>query len=93
MELIYTKKFISSLKKLLRKQPGLTERVEDVLVLLSENPKNPLLGSHKLKGELSDAWACKIDYSIRLVFSYEKNPHTDIEEILLIKIGSHDEVY
>ena len=53
MELAYTSKFISSLKKLLKKNPDIKDKVETALTLLSKEPQNPLLHSHKLKGKLS----------------------------------------
>ncbi|NET83056.1 MAG: plasmid stabilization protein [Moorea sp. SIO1F2] len=52
-----------------------------------------MLRTHKLKGKLSGAWACSVEYDCRLIFNFEQNPDTLEEEILLIDIGTHDEVY
>ncbi len=38
-------------------------------------------------------WACYVDYDLRIVFDFVKNKTTDETEILLMNIGSHDEVY
>ncbi len=53
----------------------------------------PVLRTHKLKGELSSTWACTVEYDCRIVFEFVKSPVTGEEEILLIDIGTHDEVY
>jgi hypothetical protein len=34
-----------------------------------------------------------VEYDCRIVFDFVDNPETGEEEILLIDIGSHDEVY
>lgn len=60
---------------------------------LSENPFASRLRSHKLKGELKNCWACYVKYDIRIVFAIVKNEANNEQEILLLNIGSHDEVY
>ena len=42
----------------------------------------------KLTGKLSGLWAFSIDYDCRVIFKF-LNDH----EVLLIDIGTHDEVY
>ena len=54
---------------------------------------NPILRTHKLKGKLSGAWAYTVEYNCRIVFSFGENKETKEEEIILIDIGTHDEVY
>jgi len=51
------------------------------------------LHSHKLKGELAGAWACTVDYDNRILFEFVENPQPGDEEILLLTMGTHDEVY
>ncbi|WP_256875194.1 hypothetical protein [Nostoc sp. C052] len=48
--------------------------------------------THKLKGKLSGAWACSVDYDCHIVFNFVQNIESGEEEILLIDIGTHDEV-
>ena len=36
---------------------------------------------------------CETAYDCRIVFDFVKNPELPNEEILLLDIGSHDEVY
>jgi mRNA-degrading endonuclease YafQ of YafQ-DinJ toxin-antitoxin module len=68
-------------------------RVERTLKQLAEDPFHPTLHSHKLKGELAGAWACTVDYDNRVLFEFVRNPESGEEEILLLTMGTHDEVY
>ena len=38
-------------------------------------------------------WACYVEYDCRIVFTFEKDPDTEKKLIVLVDIGSHDEVY
>jgi mRNA interferase YafQ len=51
------------------------------------DPQDPLLRTHKLKGELEAYWAFSVDDHLRVVFRWEG------EEAFLVNLGSHDEVY
>ncbi|QLE56868.1 type II toxin-antitoxin system YafQ family toxin [Nostoc sp. TCL26-01] len=93
MTLVLASSFKRAFKRLVRRQPELQGRIEARLALLTSDPFDPLLQSHKLKGKLSEAWACSVDYDCRIVFNFVENPESGDEEILLIDIGSHDEVY
>ncbi|MCC5638238.1 type II toxin-antitoxin system mRNA interferase toxin, RelE/StbE family [Nostoc sp. CHAB 5844] len=93
MTLVLASSFKRAFKRLVRRQPELQERIEERLMLLASDPFDPLLQTHKLKGKLSGAWACSVDYDYRIVFNFVENPESGEEEILLIDIGSHDEVY
>ncbi len=60
---------------------------------VSLDPFHSSLRTHKLKGDLSDRYACSVTYSDRIVFKFVTNPDSEEEEILLLAISSHDEVY
>ena len=92
-KLIYANAFRRSLKKNILQEPDLRSRIENALRLLSENPFNPSLHSHKLKGKLEPLWACTVDYDFRILFMFMPNPDTGEEAILLVSIGTHKEVY
>jgi mRNA-degrading endonuclease YafQ of YafQ-DinJ toxin-antitoxin module len=77
----------------MRRRPDLRERIERALQQLAADPFQPTLHSHKLKGQLAGAWACTVDYENRILFELVRNPETGEEEILLLTLGSHDEVY
>jgi mRNA-degrading endonuclease YafQ of YafQ-DinJ toxin-antitoxin module len=56
--------------------------------LFSADPFNKQLRTHKLTGKLQGLWAFSVDYDVRVVFSFLNE-----NEVLLIDLGSHDEVY
>jgi addiction module RelE/StbE family toxin len=89
--LLRSNAFIRSAKRILKRQPQLSEDLHSTLELLAADAFHPRLRTHKLKGDLQNSWACSVDYDIRIVFkfvTYDKN-----EAILLESIGSHEEVY
>ncbi len=92
-QLVWSSTFIRAFKRLIRQNPQLRPQIEKTLQQLAEDPFHPSLRTHKLKGDLSGRWSCSIDYSNRIVFKFVNNPDTDEEEILLLTLGSHDEVY
>lgn len=49
-------------------------------------PQDPVLRTHKLKGELEGYWAFSVDDDLRVVFRWEG------EEALLVNLGSPDAV-
>jgi mRNA interferase YafQ len=53
----------------------------------------PSLSTHSLKGELLGLKACSCGYDCRIVFSIEVDPDTQNEVIILLDIGTHDDVY
>ena len=74
--LIWAKAFRRAFKRSIRQRPDLLSKAEKVLRLLAEDPFNPALQSHKLKGRLERLWACKVDYDIRILFMFLANPDT-----------------
>ena len=92
-KLIWSKTFIRAFKRLIKKHPNLREDIEDALRLLVQEPFAPQLETHKLKGKLSGSWACSAGYDLRIIFDFVKNEKQKEDDILLIEIGTHDEVY
>jgi len=91
--LIWSNTFLRAFKRLMRKRPNLRKEVEEALRLLVQNPFDPQLETHKLKGKLSGSWACKAGYDLRIVFDFVKSENQKEDEIFLIEIGTHEEVY
>ncbi|NEQ82843.1 MAG: type II toxin-antitoxin system mRNA interferase toxin, RelE/StbE family [Moorea sp. SIO2I5] len=91
--LVVTSSFKRAFKAIIKRQPNLKPKIEAKLRLLADNPYQPILRTHKLKGKLSGAWACSVEYDCRIIFNFEQNQDTLEEEIILIDIGTHDEVY
>jgi len=91
--LVWSTNFVRAVKKVIRRNPALKESVERALRQLAEDPSHPTLHGHKLKGELAGLWACTVDYDNRILFEFVRNQDTGEEEIFLLTIGTHDEVY
>ena len=85
--------FRRGFKKASRKDILLQEKIFSALEKLSRDPFDPSLKAHKLHGKLIGLWACYVEYDCRIVFTFEKDPDTEKELIVLVDIGSHDEVY
>lgn len=83
--------FLRDLKKVRRRNPASTEAVDAALSLLQIDLFHPRLRSHKLKGELANYWACTAAYDLRILFRFVRLPEG--EDVLLISLGTHDEVY
>ena len=82
-----------AIKRKTRRSPALLDEIEKVLHRLETDPFHPLLHTHKLTGQLSGTWACSVGYDIRMLFEFVQNPESGVEEILLLTVGTHDEVY
>ncbi|AFZ14916.1 addiction module toxin, RelE/StbE family [Crinalium epipsammum PCC 9333] len=91
--LVISSSFKRAFKAIIKRHPDLKIKIDNKLKLLATDPYDPILRTHRLKGKLSGAWACSVEYDCRIVFIFEQNEETNEEEILLIDIGTHDEVY
>jgi addiction module RelE/StbE family toxin len=91
-ELVRSASFARSAKRLAKRKPELTDRIRTALTRLAADAFDPRLDTHKLKGRLSERWACSVAYDLRIVFSFSRSEDGE-EQILLLSIGSHDEVY
>lgn len=86
-------KFKKNFRRLIKKNPQLKSKILAVLELLSNDPFTPSLKSHKLTGQLEGLWSCSVTYDCRIIFAFRKDSITAEDLIVLIDIGSHDEVY
>jgi len=75
-------------KKKVENNDELKKKFWGAMKLFSKNPFNPRLRTHKLTGKLEGLWAFSYSYDGRIIFKFINK---DI--VLLIDIGSHDEVY
>jgi mRNA interferase YafQ len=92
-KLVLTPKFTRAYRASTRRDRALQVGIETVLKQIQEDVFAPSLGTHKLSGVLSGLWACSCGYDCRIVFSLESDPDTAEEIIVLLDIGTHDEVY
>ena len=79
------------MKRLGKKDRRAFAAIRATLVMLQDDALDPRLGSHKLSGDLAGLWACSAGYDLRIVFEIAKR--NDQEVILLVSVGTHDEVY
>jgi addiction module RelE/StbE family toxin len=89
----WSSRFTRSFAKKTKQREDVRKKIVDIMRLLEENPFQPILKTHKLRGIFDGSFACSVEYDLRIVFDFVKNPVTSEDEILLIDIGSHEEVY
>ena len=81
-----TDEYFKKSLKFFKKHPDMLSKYEKMLTLLSANPHHPSLRLHKLQGNLK-AFSLDLQYRIILDFIIVE------EVIILLDIGTHDEVY
>ncbi len=90
-ELLRSPAFARDLRSWLKSRPGVAGAIEATLEQLSEDASHPSLRTHKLRGSLAGSWACNAGYDLRIVFEFVQ--HEGAEAILLLALGTHDQVY
>lgn len=93
MEVVWSSGFNRSFRKIVKKNPQLKDQITKVLKLLADDPFTPSLKSHKLGGDLAGLWSCSVAYDCRIIFNFSEDEELLEMVILLVDIGSHDEVY
>lgn len=91
MQLKSTPAFEKAYRRLVRRHSFLRQKIDGVLRQMEKDIDSPLLHTHKLSGKLQGLSACTCGYDCRIVFSVEKEAGNEF--IVLIDIGTHDEVY
>jgi len=84
MRFVVSSRFRRRARKL---KPPRDELLRAALRRFATNPRDPLLRTHKLKGELADYWAFSVDDDLRVLFRWAG------ETCFLVNLGSHDEIY
>ena len=83
MRLQASTRFLRKARKLKEPQASM---LKAVLRRLAADPRDPVLRTHRLKGDLAEYWACTVDADLRLLFRWEG------DEVLLWNLGTHDQV-
>ena len=88
-KLVFPDSYIRRARKFLKKHPEIRGQYRKTLELLEFDPYHPSLRLHSLQGNLSGLSSVSINISYRIVLELiiEGN------EILLINIGKHEQVY
>ena len=81
MRIRYSPKFSRQYKKLSQEIRENAERKERIF---RKNPFDPCLKTHKLHGSDEGFMAFSVNYSFRIIFSFEK------DEVVFYEIGDHD---
>jgi len=68
VKLLLSPTFKRAARKLVKKNPNLTENLRDTLRLLEVDLSHPRLRTHKLRGSLDGSMASSVAYDIRIIF-------------------------
>ena len=88
-QILYSDTYIRRVKKFFLKHPDLEKPYQKILRLLEENPNHPSLRLHALHGRLQGLFSISINLKFRITLQLLIQKDT----LILIDIGSHDEVY
>jgi proteic killer suppression protein len=88
-KIIYPKSYIKRAKSFIKKHPELLGQYKKTLELMELNPHHPSLRLHPLKGKLQGLHSVSINISYRITLDLIITE----QEIILISIGTHQEVY
>jgi mRNA interferase YafQ len=92
-QLVLTEKFRRSFRKFVKRDSKLQSRIATVLTQMQQDVFAGSLSTHKLTGKLQNLYACSCGYDCRIIFTLEKDLLTEDDVILLLDVGSHDEIY
>ncbi len=87
--IVTTEYFLRRSRKFLKKHPDLRRRYAEIIDDLKEDPFAPHLAYHLLSGKLKGSQAVRITESYRITLTVIIAE----QQIILLDIGSHDEVY
>jgi len=89
LTLVWTQTFLRTARKFVRRHPELEGLLGDMLGQLARDPFAPRLRLHPLKGRHAGKHAVSLTYEHRIVLILKLTK----KEVLLLDIGTHDEVY
>ena len=92
-KLAWDNSFKRAFKKHTKNNQKLRELIFTTLDELAKDPFQAKVKTHKLSGQLKGLWACWVEYDCRIIFTFEYDTETNEEFIVLIDIGTHDELY
>ena len=89
MKLVKDESYQRKERKFFKKHTDLVDKYVEVLKKLKADPFEPSLKTHKLKGKMSEFYSCSVTHEYRLVCTFIIQNGI----IVLVDIGSHDDVY
>ena len=87
--IVTPQQFLRHARKFFKKHPELKARFATVLSDLQNDPFQPHLELHPLSGKLRGCYAISLTHGYRITLTLLISD----KEIILLDIGSHDEVY
>jgi len=87
--LVWSAGFTRSAEKFIKNHPELRDKFAAILHALENDPFQPHLKYHQPGGNLKGIQAVSITYSYRITLTIVVSD----KEIILLDVGSHDEVY
>ncbi len=88
IEVAFSSSFKRAFKKRIKRNKELEEIFLKKLEKFIENPFAKELRTHKLTGKLEDLWSFSLGYDLRVIFFFAED-----NKVVLIDIGTHEEVY
>lgn len=90
IEILYTKTFLKQFNKRITPNKNLYKKYLERVRLFQENPNNPVLRNHQLKGARQGLYSFSITGDIRVIYEF-----TDDRKIVVffVEVGSHNQVY
>ncbi len=87
--LIYPDSYVKKATKFLRQHPEVRKQYQKTLELLEVIPHHPSLRMHGLQGRLSGLSCVSINMSYRIMLEMILRDN----DIILVDVGNHDQVY
>ncbi len=84
-----TDQFLRQAKKFFKKHRDLKARFGKLITALAKDPFQPALELYPLTGKLEGIWAASLTFRYRVTLTLMITE----KEIILLDIGSHEEVY
>ena len=92
-QLLLSKAFERSYKKFTNNNKALRSSISKAISKLENDAFDPSLRTHKLSGKFAAHFACSCGYDCRIIFVIEKVVGSETEHIILLDIGTHNDVY
>ena len=92
-KLVISSKFKKAFRKFARCNANLQDKIEETIAAMENDIFAANLGTHKLEGKLSGLLSCSCGYDCRIVFSLKTDDESGEEVVLLLDVGTHDDVY
>ncbi len=87
--LVFAESYAKIESRFLKRHPALRERYHRTLSILEKDPFHPSLRLYPLEGRLAGLHAVSINLQYRITLELELRE----QEIILVSVGSHGEVY